>query len=92
MTRKRKDIMSEDLKIPIDRLPPEMEIEVKELVVSLLKKARGEPKKRLRLDHQPGLLIKDLGWSGEQVEEARSRLASFEVDWDHPGMEKYDDL
>ena len=38
------------------------------------------------------MLLKDLGWTNAQVEEARSRLSSFEPDWDHPGMEKYDAL
>ncbi len=38
------------------------------------------------------LLIENIGWSKEQVEKARSCLASFEKDWDCPGMERYDDL
>jgi hypothetical protein len=40
----------------------------------------------------PRLLLKDLGWTETQIVEARSRLASFECDWDAPGMEKYDAL
>jgi mRNA-degrading endonuclease RelE of RelBE toxin-antitoxin system len=38
------------------------------------------------------LLIQDLGWTPEQVIEARSRLLCFEEDWNAPGMEIYDDL
>lgn len=38
------------------------------------------------------LLIQDLGWTPEQVMEARSRLLSFEEDWNAPGMEIYDAL
>ncbi len=38
------------------------------------------------------LLIKDLGWSSTQAIAARSRLQSFEDDWNAPGMELYDDL
>jgi hypothetical protein len=38
------------------------------------------------------LLTKDLGWTPEQIIEARSRLLSFEEDWNAPGMEIYDDL
>lgn len=38
------------------------------------------------------LMIEDLGWTPTQVIEARSRLLSFEEDWNAPGMELYDDL
>lgn len=37
-------------------------------------------------------LIRDLGWSLAEVIETRNRLASFEEDWDAPGMELYDEL
>ena len=39
-----------------------------------------------------GLLVRDLGWSNEQAGEASARLASFEEDWNAPGMEDYDRL
>jgi hypothetical protein len=38
------------------------------------------------------LLTEDLGWTPEQVMEARSHLLSFEEDWKAPGMEIYDEL
>ncbi len=38
------------------------------------------------------LLIEDLGWSKMEASETRNQLASFEVDWDAPGMELYDEL
>ncbi len=38
------------------------------------------------------LLVKDLGWTQHQVAETRTRLASFEEDWDAPGMEEYDNI
>ena len=38
------------------------------------------------------LLVKDRGWTQRQATETRARLASFEEDWDAPGMAGYDDL
>ncbi len=38
------------------------------------------------------LLIEDLGWSKMEASETRNQLASFEEDWDAPGMELYDEL
>lgn len=38
------------------------------------------------------LLIKDLGWTPEQIAEARFAFSSFQEDWDDPAMEVYDDL
>jgi len=38
------------------------------------------------------LLTEDLGWSKMEALEIRNQLASFEVDWDAPGMELYDEL
>lgn len=38
------------------------------------------------------LLVRDLGWTREQTIETRHRLATFEEDWNAPGMEVYDDL
>lgn len=38
------------------------------------------------------LLIADLGWSIEEVIDTRSRLISFEEDWEAPNMEMYDEL
>ncbi len=36
--------------------------------------------------------IKSLGWSQADALETLLRLRSFAEDWDHPGMEAYDDL
>jgi len=38
------------------------------------------------------LRLADLGWTQRQAAETRARLATFEEDWDAPGMEGYDDL
>lgn len=38
------------------------------------------------------LFINDLGWTREQIIETRSRLKSFEKDWDRPEMDIYDKL
>ena len=41
----------------------------------------------------PGpLLVSNLGWSVEEVQETRGRLAALEEDWNAPGMEAYDHL
>lgn len=37
-----------------------------------------------------GLTIRDLGWTHEQAEHVRARLASFAEDWDAPEMDVYD--
>ena len=47
--------MSEDLKALIDRLPPEMEFELKEHIEHLLRMAGAGRKGRLRLDWAGGL-------------------------------------
>ena len=36
-------------------------------------------------------LIKDLGWTKERARKVRARLASFDEDWNAPGMEAYDE-
>ncbi len=40
----------------------------------------------------PGRTIHDLGWTREQAEHMRTRLASFAEDWDSPEMDVYDTL
>jgi hypothetical protein len=55
MPSKKKRIMNEDLKTLIDRLPPEMEPELREHIEGLLKRERGGRKRRLRLDWAGGL-------------------------------------
>ena len=41
----------------------------------------------------PGpFLVSNIGWSVEEVQETRGRLAALEEDWDAPGMEAYDHL
>jgi len=41
---------------------------------------------------QQELLIRDLGWSPEQVRAARERYEPFKDFWDAPGMDAYDVL
>ncbi len=41
---------------------------------------------------QQELLIRDLGWSPEQVRAARKRYEPFKDFWDAPGMDAYDVL
>ncbi|MGH7963857.1 MAG: hypothetical protein ACRERD_18875 [Candidatus Binatia bacterium] len=36
--------------------------------------------------------VTDLAWTQRQTAETRARLASFEEDWNAPGMDGYDDL
>lgn len=67
-----------------DTQQPEIEILIRQLQHQI--QQAYEPKRR------SPLLIEDLGWTPEQVIEARSRLLSFEEDWNAPGMELYDDL
>ena len=38
------------------------------------------------------LLVSDLGWSFEEAQETRARLAALEEGWEAPGMEAYDHL
>ena len=38
------------------------------------------------------LFIKEIGWSREEALETRARLATFEEDWNAPGMKAYDEL
>jgi hypothetical protein len=38
------------------------------------------------------LMVSDLGWSPEEANETRARLAGLEEDWEAPGMEAYDHL
>ena len=84
MPRDKRRSMSEALKALIDRLPPEMEIEIRDHIVSLLQKKKPSLKKRST--------IKDLGWTAAEAAETRSRLGTFEEDWDAPGMDEYDRL
>lgn len=37
-------------------------------------------------------LLGELGWTREQVDDVRNRLAAFESEWDAPGMDDYDAL
>jgi hypothetical protein len=38
------------------------------------------------------LLVSNLDWTVEEVQETRARLTTLEEDWDAPGMEAYDAL
>jgi len=39
-----------------------------------------------------GISLENRGWTETQAAETRSRLKSFEEDWNAPGMEGYDAL
>lgn len=43
------------------------------------------------MGRQP-LLVRDLGWTREEAASVRAQLATFEADWDAPGMDAYDEL
>jgi len=45
-----------------------------------------------RLRQGTPLFIADLNWTTEEALEIRSHLATFEDDWNAPGMELYDEL
>jgi len=45
-----------------------------------------------RLKQSTPLSIADLNWTADEALEIRSRLATFENDWNAPGMELYDGL
>ena len=38
------------------------------------------------------LLVSDFGWSAEEAEQTRVRLAALAEDWEASGMEEYDHL
>ncbi|MCR4316556.1 MAG: hypothetical protein NUW37_09435 [Planctomycetes bacterium] len=58
----------------------------------------GKPRRKLvhmddkRKKKKTSNSVSDLGWTSEQILEARMRLGSFEEDWNAPGMEIYDEL
>ena len=51
--------------------------------------SNGKPNKKAQTSPAP-LLVSDLGWSTQEVQETRARLAAWEEDWNAPGMEAYD--
>jgi len=53
--------------------------------------SKGKPTRMAQSAVAP-LLVSNLGWSGEEAKETRTRLAALEEDWDAPGMEEYDRL
>jgi hypothetical protein len=65
-----------------DRILAELE-EIKNLLKVIA--ARTEP-------HNGERTIASLGWTREQAAKVRNQLASFEEDWNAPGMEAYDRL
>jgi len=40
--------------------------------------------------HPEPLQLSDLGWTGKESLDTRTRLRSFEDDWNAPGMDSYD--
>ena len=67
----------------VDALPDAALETAARLLVSLQEPSSAEKKP---------LLIADLGWIPQQAANTRARLASFEEDWNAPGMDGYDDL
>jgi hypothetical protein len=55
MTKKKNSGMAEDLKTLIDRLPPEMEPQIREHIEELLRREKSGRRRRLRLDWAGGL-------------------------------------
>jgi hypothetical protein len=53
--------------------------------------SKGKPALKAQTAGGP-LLVSDLGWTKEEAQETRARLAALEEDWDVPGMEAYDAL
>jgi hypothetical protein len=53
--------------------------------------SKRKPSQKAKVAQGP-LLVSNLNWSTEEVQETRARLAAFEEDWDAPGMEAYDTL
>ncbi len=46
---------------------------------------------KVQVQHQ-GIPLREAGLSREEAFDLRTRLASFENDWNVPGMEAYDEL
>ncbi len=46
---------------------------------------------KLQVQHK-GSLLRETGLTREESADLRARLATFESDWNAPGMEAYDDL
>ena len=46
---------------------------------------------KLQVHHQ-GIPISEIGLTREEAFDSRVRLATFEKDWNAPGMEAYDEL
>ena len=46
---------------------------------------------KLQVKHK-GSLLRETGLTQEESADLRARLATFENDWNAPGMEAYDDL
>lgn len=68
----------------VDTLPDSVLESASRLLVALQQPTPPAQKAPLR--------VADLGWTQRQAAETRTRLTSFEEDWDAPGMEGYDDL
>ncbi len=67
-----------------ERILAELE-EIKSLLRAILAQAPADTP-------AAGNGVASLGWSREQAALVRSQLASFEEDWNAPGMEAYDQL
>lgn len=71
----------------IQQLPPDTISEVEDFVDFLReKKIRQANNRTSRSD------LRSLGISPEAAAEQRQALSTFTEDWDHPGMEAYDQL
>lgn len=68
----------------IQKLPPEIIVEVEHFVELLTMKQNGEKTGSVNL--------RDLGISEKEAAEQRAALSSFAEDWERPEMEVYDKL
>jgi len=65
----------------VERKTMSSDLRIDEEILTIARLRQGTP-----------LLIADLNWTAEEALEIRSRLATFEDDWNAPGMELYDEL
>jgi hypothetical protein len=65
----------------VNRETMSFDLQINEEILTIAHLRQGKP-----------LLIANLNWTTEEALEVRSHLATFEKDWNAPGMELYDEL